>query len=339
MSVAAKTALADVSKAGNFVRKASVFRNEIKAGGMFPPAAGRYLLYVAYACPWASRCLAVRNMKGLEDAIDVAVASPVWGYTKKDVDDHRGWLFDAQFDSDCTADPVFGSANVRGVYEEAIKQLGEEGKGIDTRFTVPILFDKETKRIVNNESSEIMRFFNTAFNDFARHPEVDLYPEALRGEIDAMNDANYESVNNGVYKCGFAQTQSAYDDAAVVLFNRLRELDELLSKHRYLLGGTVTEADIRLFVTIVRYDEVYVVHFKCNGVAIRDLPNLFNWMKDVYQTCRLAPSVHMKHIKHHYYRSHESINKFGIVPIGPNVDLASPHGRDVMTTSSSDAKI
>ena len=326
----AASTLADVSKGegggvkGAFQRKPSVFRDAISKGGKYPPAKGRYLLYVSYACPWACRCLALRLVKGLEDAIDVSVVAPIWTQTKPDQDDHRGWTFDPSV-PDATTDPIFGVRTIREVYEKATE-------GLDTkpeRFTVPILFDKETKRIVNNESSEIIRFFNSEFNEFAKYPDIDLYPEPHRKTIDEMNESFYETVNNGVYKCGFAQSQEAYDIAAKALFDRLKELEDLLSKQRYLIKGAgLTEADIRLFVTIVRFDDVYVVHFKCNHMMIREFPALSAWMRDVYQTAKLAPSVNMKHICDHYYGSHKTINPYGIIPIGKKLDLDAPYGRE-----------
>ena len=331
----AGTALDDVAEktsgnqpVGAFVRKTSLFRNAISKVGPFPPAKGRYLLYVSYACPWASRCVALRLMKGLEDVIDLAVVTAEWTKTKVDDenDQHRGWYFDASYPGG-TRDPVWDCRTIRDVYEKSVE--GVENAPKTERFTVPILFDKQTKRIVNNESGEILRFLAAEFNEFAKYPELDTYPAKFRTEIDAMNESIYESINNGVYKCGFAQTQEAYDVAKEPLFQRLEELDTILEKQRYLIGGGagLTEADIRLFVTLVRYDPVYFIHFKCCKKLIREYKNLGPWLRDVYQTMRLQDSVNLKHIRDHYYMCHKSINPFGIVPL-VGVDLESPHGRD-----------
>jgi len=329
---AAKSALSDVTVNGAFVRQASVFRNWIEDGGQYPPAAGRYLLYVSYACPWASRCLAFRLAKGLEDAIGLVVVSPLWGQTRPDEDDHEGWVFDASYPG-ATEEPVAGLRTIRDLYDLSIRSRGEDPKQFNTRYTVPVLFDTTTNTIVNNESSEIIRMFNDRFNAFAKNPQVDLAPADLRDEIDVVNAANYESVCNGVYKCGFAQSQGAYDEAATALFHRLDEVNTLLQHQRFLIKGTSTptEADVRLFVTIIRFDEVYVVHFKCNRKTIRDYPFLFAWMKDVYHTLQLAPTVNMKHIKDHYYGSHREINRYGIVPQGP-------FGEEYMTVHSNEVR-
>lgn len=325
----AKSTLADVTETGAFVRQASVFRNWIEDGGQYPPAAERYLLIVSYACPWASRCLAFRQAKGLEDAIGLCVVSPVWAKTRPGVDDHEGWVFDPSYPG-ATEDPL-GGGTVRDLYDHAIRNRGEDPDSFSTRYTVPILFDTHTGTIVNNESSEIIRMFNDRFNAFAKHPTVDLAPMNLRDEIDVVNAENYESVCNGVYKCGFAQSQGAYDQAATALFARLDALDALLAQQRFLIKGHPhpTEADIRLFVTIIRFDEVYVVHFKCNRKTIRDYKHLYAWMKDVYHTLQLAPTVNMQHIKEHYYRSHRDINRYGIVPQGPfGVEYLTIHSHE-----------
>jgi len=312
----AATSLAD-TKDGAFVRQASIFRRAISSapGAEFPPEAGRYLLYVSYACPWASRCLALRRVKGLEKAIAVAAVSPLWTRTKPDLDDHEGWYFDAEYDGAATADPVFGARTVRDVYDAATP----EGAAKTLRYTVPILLDTKTKTIVNNESSEIIRFFNDEFNAVAENPTANLRPAAHLAAIDAVSDSFYEAINNGVYKCGFAKSQGAYDAAVGPLFARLDELDALLGKQRWLVAGhsAPTEADVRLFVTLVRFDDVYVVHFKCNRKSIREYANLGGWMADVLATLDLAPTVNMKHIVEHYYLCHRTINVYGILPVGP----------------------
>jgi len=300
---------------GEFVRVTSTFRDWIKADGStdFPPEAGRYHLYVSYACPWANRTLIYRAMKGLEDVISVNVVN------------HQlfagGWHFDASDGS--TEDEIFGKQRLREVYEAS-------SPGFDGRVTVPVLFDKKTKRIVNNESSEIIRMLDTEFNAFAKHPDVHFRPEELCARIDEANDFIYPSVNNGVYRCGFATTQEAYEEAFVELFAALDKLEEILSKSRYLAGNSITEADIRLFVTLVRFDPVYVCHFKCNQKRIRDYPNLWAYTCDLYQTPGIAPTVNMFHIKNHYFKSHTMINGYGIVPLGPEVDYTLPHGRENM---------
>jgi glutathionyl-hydroquinone reductase len=324
----AQSVLKDVTVGGAFVRPASVFRNKVEEGGAHPPAAGRYILYVSYACPWASRCLAFRKIKGLEKAIGLVVSSPVWAKTRPEVDDHEGWIFDATFPG-ATEEP-HGLKTVRDVYDLSLVNSGVDPAAFQTRYTVPILFDNVLGVIVNNESSEIIRFFNNEFNAVAEHPDANLAPESLLPAIDKVNDFIYEAVCNGVYKCGFAQSQEAYDTAVTVLFKTLDELDGTLATQRYLTGSTPTESDIRLFVTLVRFDEVYVVHFKTNKKNIRDYDNLRQWLRDVYQTLDLAPTVNMLHIKDHYYRSHTSINRYAIVPHGPKVleDIVLPHNRD-----------
>lgn len=329
----AQSALSDVSPDGSFVRKQSVFRSKIEEdGGLIasphPPAKDRYVLYVSYACPWASRCLAFRKAKGLEGAIGLVVASPVWGQTRPGEDDHEGWLFDASYPG-CTEEP-HGLRSVRDLYDLSLRNSGIDPSSFETRYTVPVLFDKVAGVIVNNESSDIIRFFNGAFNGFAERPEVDLAPPHLLQSIDEANARMYESVCNGVYKCGFAQSQEAYDVAVTALFSALDQLDHILGQQRYLTGDHVTESDVRLFVTLVRFDEVYVVHFKCNNKCIREYTNLQPWLRDVFQSLDLGTTVNMQHIKDHYYRSHTSINRYGIVPSGPNImaDLALPHNRD-----------
>ena len=331
--IKAKSTLEDVDDKGAFKRKPTAFRNKIERGGPFPPAKGRYILYVSYTCPWASRCLAYRVAKGLEDVIELAVTSPVWAKTKPGVDDHEGWVFDPSYPG-ATPDPLGLFKTVRDIYDLSMQNSGHV---FETRYTVPILFDRETKTIVNNESSEIIRIFNSAFDEFAAHPEVDLSPAALLPAIDAMNERTYEPLCNGVYKCGFAHSQAAYDEAVEGVFLTIDELEELLGHQRYLTGNTVTEADVRVFCCLVRFDEVYAVHFKCNRRLIRECPNLLEWLRDVYQTLGLAPTVHMKHIKDHYYRSHGSINPYHVVPVGSDFveKLEVPHSRALVFASKS----
>eukprot|EP00511_Aplanochytrium_stocchinoi_P008453 CAMPEP_0204857370 /NCGR_PEP_ID=MMETSP1347-20130617/20634_1 /ASSEMBLY_ACC=CAM_ASM_000690 /TAXON_ID=215587 /ORGANISM="Aplanochytrium stocchinoi, Strain GSBS06" /LENGTH=342 /DNA_ID=CAMNT_0052004747 /DNA_START=192 /DNA_END=1220 /DNA_ORIENTATION=- len=326
----AHTAMDEVSHDGTFVRTETVFRNKIsnEQGSKFPAEKGRYHLYVSYACPWASRCLAVRALKGLEDVISLSVVSAVFAKTKPEdeADTHKGWVFVRKDEeADAIPDTVMGAKTIRELYELNNDTLG--------KYTVPILFDKKQKVIVNNESAEIIRILNCEFNGYAKNPDVDLYPEALRKKIDETNEWVYPHINNGVYRCGFAQKQKAYDIAVKGLFEHLEKAEKILSDQRYLTSNTqITEADIRFFVTIVRFDEVYHGHFKCNKKKISDYPAITGHMREIYQLPGMAETVNMTHIKEHYHRSHPTINPFGIVPIGPNVleTLSFPHGRDKM---------
>lgn len=303
---------------GKFVRNAAQFRNWITADGSAGPSgkdgfkaeAGRYHLYVSLACPWAHRTLIFRKLKGLEDMISVDVVSPLM-YDK-------GWVFDAD-QSEATTDRLFGSSVAADIYVKADPTYSG-------RVTVPILWDKQTGTIVSNESSEIIRMFNSAFDEIGATPG-DFYPQALREEIDAINERVYHAVNNGVYKSGFATTQAAYEEAVTSLFEALDELEERLGKSRYLVGDTITEADWRLFTTLVRFDPVYVGHFKCNIRRISDYPNLQGFLRELYQWQGVADTVSMDHIKRHYYMSHETVNPTRIVPVGPVTDLTAPHGR------------
>lgn len=303
---------------GRFVRKQSSFRNWVTADGSAGPSgdagfkaeAGRYHLYISHACPWAHRAMIFRAIKGLEDMIDVSVVH--WFMADK------GWTF--KTDDKANGDLLHGSDFLYQVYTAA--QSDYSG-----RVTVPILWDKKQKTIVNNESSEIIRMLNSAFDKIGATPG-DYYPESQRPEIDAINDRVYDTLNNGVYKSGFATTQDAYEEAVVPLFKTLDWLEGILSKRRYLVGDTVTEADFRLFTTLVRFDPVYVGHFKCNLRRIVDYPNLSNYVRDLFQYPDVAPTVHLDHIKKHYYGSHETINPTRIVPLGPDVDFSAPHDRD-----------
>jgi putative glutathione S-transferase len=311
---------------GEFVRADASFRGTIDDDGKHPPARGRYHLYVSYACPWAHRTLIFRSLKGLEDVISVSAVHPFMG------DD--GWTFqsgdgplagdDAQDNQG--RDDVLGVPFMRDVYVK--------GKSDYTgRVTVPVLWDKETASIVNNESSEIIRLFNTGFNALIDDDEkraLDFYPEALREEIDAINARVYDTVNNGVYKCGFARSQEAYEKAFVALFDTLDFLEERLSKQRYLVGDQVTEADWRLFTTLYRFDPVYVTHFKTNKRRIADYPNLSGFLRELYQWPGVKETCNLTHIKNHYFASHESVNPSRIVPLGPDVDLEQPHGREAI---------
>ncbi|MEH6402034.1 MAG: glutathione S-transferase family protein [Sneathiella sp.] len=303
---------------GRFVRKQSSFRNWITADGAKGPSgeagfqaeAGRYHLYISHACPWAHRAMIFRAIKGLESMIDVSVVH--WYMAE------NGWTF--QTDDKALGDQLFGSELLHQVYTAAQKDY-------TGRVTVPVLWDKKQKTIVSNESSEIIRMFNSAFDEIGALPG-DYYPEHLRSDIDPLNDRIYDTLNNGVYKCGFATTQTAYDEALKPLFDTLNSLEEILSNQRYLVGDQVTEADFRLFTTLVRFDPVYVGHFKCNLKRIADFPNLSNYVRDLYQHPGVAPTVHLDHIKKHYYGSHETINPTLIVPGGPEIDYSMSHDRD-----------
>lgn len=296
---------------GAFVRQQSRFRDWVSADGStgFPAEPGRYHLYVSLACPWASRAVIVRKLKGLEDVIGLTVVDPLR--------DELGWRFLPE-----EPDPVNGYAFLSEAY------LASDA-GFDGRVTVPVLWDKQTGRIVNNESADIVRMLNSAFDAWG-DPSVDLYPEPLRAEIDAINERVYETVNNGVYRAGFATSQEAYEDAFDALFASLDWLDERLAGRRYLLGGAITEADWRLFVTLVRFDAVYVGHFKCNLRRIDDYPNLSGYLRDLYQQPGIADTVNFDHIKRHYYMTHPQLNPTGVVPKGPQLELGSPHGRELL---------
>lgn len=294
---------------GRFIRKDSAFRNWITADGRFAPEPGRYHLYVSLACPWAHRALIMRALKGLEDAISVSVVH--WLMLEK------GWTF----------------ADGPGVVPDSVNQaacLHEVYTAADPlytgRVTVPVLWDKQSQTIVNNKSSEIIRMFNSAF-DSVSATSGDYYPAALRPEIDALNTRIYDSVNNGVYKAGFATTQAAYEEALQPLFATLDWLEERLATRRYLMGAQLTEADIRLFTTLVRFDAVYVGHFKCNLRRIVDYPNLWAYTRDIYQIPSVTGTIDFTHIKGHYYQSHTMINPTGVVPLGPALDFTAPHGR------------
>jgi putative glutathione S-transferase len=302
---------------GRFEREASRFHNFITPDGAagptgeggFPAEADRYHLYVALACPWAHRTLIFRKLKKLDDLISVSVVSPLMF--------EKGWTFNR--DEGSTGDHLHHATTLGEIYLKANPKYSG-------RVTVPVLWDKKRGTIVNNESSEIIRMFNSAFNALTGDT-TDYYPEALRPDIDAINKRVYETVNNGVYRCGFATTQDAYEEAFAQLVDTLDFLEARLSRRRYLCGSTVTEADWRLFPTLIRFDAVYVGHFKCNLRRIDDYPNLSNYMRELYQWPGIAETVSIDHIKRHYYGSHKGINPTGIVPVGPALDFMRPHDR------------
>ncbi len=305
---------AETDTGGRFVRQQSAFRRAVedKPGAEFPPEAGRYHLYVSYACPWASRTLLFLKLKGLEDAIGVTVVDPVR--------DERGWRFGDGSAKNGDPDPLHGWTYLSEGYLLT-------DPAFDGRVTVPVLWDTKTNTAVNNESSEIIRMLNSEFNAFATHPEVDLYPEPLRAKIDALNERIYNTVNNGVYRSGFASTQAAYEEAVVELFASLDWLEELLSANRYLTGDQLTEADWRLAMTLFRFDPVYVGHFKTNLRRIVDYPNLWAYTRELYQYPGVAETVNFDHIKRHYYVTHPQINPTRVVPMGPIIDWNEPHAR------------
>lgn len=300
------------STVGEFTRQADLFRNQVTADGSsgYPSAAGRYHLYVSWACPWAHRTIIVRRLKKLEDVVGMTVVDPIR--------DERGWAF--------REGPGHSIDAVNGFHflSEAYRATDLHFRG---RVTVPVLWDTVSKRIVSNSDDDLMRILNGAFNRFTESP-IDLYPEDLRPEIDELNRFIYENVNDGVYRAGFATSQGAYERAARSLFAALDQLDARLAARRFLFGSAFVETDWRLFVTLVRFDVVYHGHFKCNVRRIRDYPNLFGYLKDLYQTDGIGETVHFDHIKQHYYVTHDTINPTRIIPIGPEQDLSTPHGRD-----------
>lgn len=302
------------STGGRFVRTQTRFRNWITADGApgpsgeggFPAEAGRYHLYVSLACPWAHRTLIMRALKKLEDVISVSVVDPFMGA--------EGWVFAdhaARRSAGATADSVLGMKRLYEVYLAA-------DPAYSGRVTVPVLWDRRRSTIVNNESAEIIRMVNSAFDAFTGEHH-DYYPPALRAEIDAVNARVYDAVNNGVYKAGFATTQDAYEEAVAALFAELDALEQRLAGRQWLVGGTLTEADIRLFTTLIRFDPVYVGHFKCNIRRVADYPNLSLLTKALHALPGVAETVNLTHIKRHYYESHKTINPTGIVPVGPQV--------------------
>jgi putative glutathione S-transferase len=294
---------------GAFARQEDAFTGWVTADGSsaFPAAAGRYHLYVSLACPWAHRTIIVRALKALEGAIGMTVVDPIR--------DDRGWAFrDAP-------DPVNGFRFLAEAYTAT-------DPGYRGRVTVPVLWDTATGRIVSNNDDHIMRMLETRFDAVAGRNDLDFYPAEHRSSIDALNAEIYERVNNGVYRAGFATSQSAYETAARDVFDELDRLDARLSNHRYLFGRAPVETDWRLFVTLIRFDAVYVGHFKCNLRRIADYPNLAGYLRDLYQFRNVASTVDFDHIKRHYYMTHDEINPNRIVPIGPQLDLTAPPGRD-----------
>jgi len=297
--------------AGRFVRRDSVFRDWVSGDGHtgFPAAAGRYHLYVSLACPWAHRTILMRRLKGLEDAIPLSVVDYKMG--------NEGWSFGPAGSG--TADRLHGARLLRDVYLRAKSDY-------TGRVTVPVLWDTQTGTIVNNESRDILRMLDTEFGALARNA-VSYLPPGLKESVDAEIDENYAAINNGVYRCGFANSQAAYDEALERLFAGLARCEEKLSRQRYLCGGAVTEADWCLFTTLVRFDAVYYSHFKCNLRRISDFPNLWNYLRDLHQIPGAGETVDFEHIKGHYFGSHAFLNPSGIIPRGPVLDFLEPHDR------------
>jgi len=296
---------------GEFMRQEDIFRDWVTEDGSsgYPAAADRYHLYVSLACPWAHRAIIVRRCLGLEQVLGMTVVDPLR--------DARGWVFTDE------PDPVNGFGFLREAYQAT-------DPGYSARVTVPVLWDRETGRIVNNSEDDIVRMFNGAFRAFG-NASTDLYPEELREEIDALDEWIYPAINNGVYRAGFAETQEAYERAVYELFDALDRLEERLAMRRYLCGGQITEADWKLFVTLVRFDVVYYVHFKCNLRRIVEYPNLWAYLRDLYQQPGIAETVDFDHIKRHYYITQIDLNPCSIVPVGPaDLDLSAAHGREAL---------
>ena len=307
------------STGGAFKRSTAGFRNWITADGGAGPTgeagfaaqSGRYHLYVSYACPWAHRALIFRKLKGLEDHIDVSAVHPDMG--------EDGWTFDDGF-AGSTGDQLYGLPFMRDIYVKA-------DPGVSGRVTVPVLWDKERETIVSNESSEIIRMFNSAFDEVTGN-SLDFWPEEMREAIEPVNARIYDTLNNGVYKSGFATTQAAYDAAVHPLFETLDWLEVRLAGNRYLMGNRITEADWRLFTTLIRFDLVYHLHFKCNRARIIDYPNLWGYLRELYQWPGVKETVKFDHIVRHYHYSHETVNPHRIIPINPVLDFEAAHGRE-----------
>jgi putative glutathione S-transferase len=311
----------ETADTGEFQRQEDIFRDWISADGStgYPAAADRYHLYVSLACPWASRTVIFRKLKGLEETIGMTVVDPIR--------DEKGWAFrdpEKNWDNAEVVPPSTDPVN-------GFHYLGEAyiatDPNFDERVTVPVLWDKKTKKIVNNCEDDICPMFNDAFNAFAKNKELDFFPKEIQTEQAKLSDFIYQNINNGVYKAGFATRQRPYEISCRKLFEALDQMEERLAKKRYLFGDRIVEADWRLFCTLVRFDVVYHGHFKCNVRRIVDYPNLQGYLMDLYQQPGIAGTVNFDHIKRHYYMTHTEINPTRIVPIGPALDLTLPHGR------------
>ncbi|MBS0876767.1 MULTISPECIES: glutathione S-transferase family protein [unclassified Tatumella] len=303
---------------GNFVRSQSQWRHWItpqgepgpSGDGGFPAAKNRYHLYVSLACPWAHRTLVMRQLKALTQVISVSAVHPLML--------ENGWTFDRNFPH-ADGDPLYGLEYLYQLYLKADPQA-------TTRVTVPVLWDKYRQTIVSNESADIMRMLNSAFTACGAR-DTDYYPLSQQKQIDQLNDWIYSQINNGVYRAGFATTQQAYDNAVSAVFDGLERAEAILAERRYLTGNQLSEADIRLWTTLIRFDDVYVTHFKCNRKRISDYPNLYGFLRDIYQLPGIADTVNLPHICHHYYASHRQINPSGIIPVGPDHNWWSAHHR------------
>mmetsp|Transcript_47782 Transcript_47782/g.87857 ORF Transcript_47782/g.87857 Transcript_47782/m.87857 type:complete len:334 (-) Transcript_47782:333-1334(-) len=328
--------MSEVGAKGEYKQKESAFRHIIEKGGRFEPEKDRYHLYVALACPWACGTLATMYIKGLEDCIGLSIVHPTWQKTKEDPEDpHCGWVFRSPGDTplsnsqgqgsiECDEflipDTVNGCKSMRELYEKS-----NDGTG---KYSTPVLWDKKEGCIVNNESLEIIMMFNSQFQEWAKYPDIDLYPADLADACKAANEWIFFNINSGVYRCGFARAQEPYDEAVNELFAHLDKAEEILSKQRYIAGDKFTWVDLRLFMSLVRFDEVYFVYFKCNKATIRDnYPNLLEYCKDIYQTHRVGKSINMKHIKASYFTAHPTLNTYAVIPAGRTVDFAGPHKR------------
>jgi putative glutathione S-transferase len=309
------------TESGEFQRQADAFREWISNDGStsYPAVAGRYHLYISYACPWASRTLIFRQLKGLDQAIGLTVVDPVR--------DEKGWAF-RQPSANWPPDDSFESNDSVNGFHYLSEAYRATDPSFKERVTVPVLWDTKTKKIVNNCEDDICLIFNNVFNDFARNKDVNLFPKEIGAEHNKLNDFLHDNVNNGVYKTGFATRQRPYEISCRKLFEALDQLEQRLSKSRYLFDNYIVEADWRLFCTLVRFDVVYHGHFKCNIRRIIDYPNLQGYLMDLYQQPGIAETVSFDHIKRHYYMTHEEINPTRIVPLGPVVDLTRPHGRE-----------
>jgi len=313
----------ETSDAGEFVRQEDVFREWVSSDGStpYPAVAGRYHLYISLACPWASRTLITRNLKGLPEAIGLTIVDPIrddkgWAFRDPSGKTPVGVLFEP-------TDPINGFHYLREAYAAT-------DPNFDERVTVPVLWDKESRKIINNCEDDICPMFNNAFNALAKNKKLDLFPKDLETEQTNLSKFIYENVNNGVYRAGFATRQPAYERACRRVFEALDQLDTRLARSRYLFGSRIVDTDWRLFCTLIRFDAVYHGHFKCNIRRILDYPNLQGYLMDLYQQPGIADTVNFDHIKRHYYITHDEINPTQIVPLGPALDLTRPHGRDKM---------
>src|SRR5229473_936163 len=311
----------EISDSGEFQRQEDAFREWISNDGStsYPAVAGRYHLYVSLACPWASRTVIFRKLKGLEDAIGMTIVDPIR--------DEKGWAL-RNPSNKWPPDESFESTDPNNHFHYLSETYTATDPNFKERVTVPVLWDKQTKKIVNNCEDDICPMFNNVFNDFAKNEEIDLFPKDIETEHSKLCDFLYDNINNGVYKAGFATHQRPYEISCKKLFDALDEMEKRLSKSRYLFGNRIVEADWRLFCTLIRFDVVYHGHFKCNLRRIIDYPNLQGYLLELYQQPGICETVSVDHIKRHYYMTHEEINPTRIVPLGPIIDLTKPHGRE-----------